>query len=132
MVLLRPGEWPSSTVRERMLEALASFEDVADPIAAGQAWRTAAENWPDETIAWLGVGNAAHRRRDWNAAREAYERVLALDSEHLPARLNLALSLIEMGLPCDALRRLGSAPPQDHPLAATFAELESRLRRECR
>jgi tetratricopeptide (TPR) repeat protein len=131
VVLLRPGEWPAAPERERLLRALAAFEDNADPVAAGRAWRIAAEQWPDEPIAWLGVGNAAHRRGDWRAAREAFLRVLAHDPEHLPARLNLALGFAEEGSPCEGLATLGHPPMEGHPLASRFAELDARLRREC-
>lgn len=131
MVLLRPGEWPASPERSRLLQALAAFDDVAQPRASGEAWRTAVEHWPDEPIAWLGIGNASHRGGDWESARKAYRRVLSLDPQHLPARLNLALSLAEEGRPCDGLELLGSPPATGHPLASAFAELEERLAHEC-
>jgi tetratricopeptide (TPR) repeat protein len=131
VVLLSPGEWPTSPDRERMFRALADFEDRADPLAAGQSWAVAAEAWPEEVLPWLGIGNAAHRRGDWEAAVDAYERALDLEPEHLPARLNLALSRSAAGAPCEGLRTLGSAPPESHPLAAAFAELDARLRSEC-
>lgn len=131
MVLLRPGEWPAAVDRARLLRALAAFEDAADPAAAGRAWRRASEAWPDEPIAWLGVGNAAHRRGDMPTAQEAYRRALALAPEQLPARLNLALSLEAEGAACEALAALGSPPDGEHALGAAFADLRTRLRRDC-
>lgn len=131
MVLLRPGEWPGSPERERLLGALAAFENSADPGAVATAWQTAAEHWPDEAVVWLGVGNAAYGNENWQAAKQAYERALALDPELLPGRLNLALSYKEMGSSCEAIRRLGTAPTPDHPLAGTFASLETQLRSSC-
>ncbi len=130
MVLLRPGEWPAAPDRDRLLAALAAFEDAADPEAAAEAWKSASESWPDEPIAWLGVGNAAHRRGDLAAAREAYRRALALEPEQLPARLNLALSFAA-GEACEAFSTLGSLPDGEHSLSATFAELQARLQSEC-
>lgn len=131
MILLRPGEWPASPERDRLLRALAAFEDTVDPAAAGRAWQTVAERWPDEPIAWLGVGNAAHRQGDWAAARHAFREVLARDPSHLPARLNLALGFAEEGSPCEGFESLGGPPAEEHPLAATFMELADRLRSEC-
>ena len=131
MVLLRPGEWPARPDRERVFGALADFEERADPLAAGQAWAAAAEAWPEEVIPWLGLGNAAHRRGDWQTAVGAFERALGLDPDDLPARINLALTHSAAGGPCEGLRALGPAPPESHPLAAAFADLVTRLRREC-
>jgi tetratricopeptide (TPR) repeat protein len=131
MLLLRPGEWPASPERERLLEALAAFEDTGDSAAAERAWRNAAQRWPEEVLVWLGVGNTAHLRGDRQAAVRAFRRALAIDPEHLPARLNLALTLAEDGRQCEGLEILGPAPPADHALRSAFAELETRLRGEC-
>jgi len=131
MILLRPGEWPSVPDRARLLRALAAFEETGDQVGAERAWRTAVQHWPHEPIAWLGVGNTAHRRGDVETAREAYRRVLAEDPNHLPARLNLALTLAEEGLPCDGLLTLGDPPEDAHPLRSVYADLESRLEAEC-
>jgi len=131
MLLLRPGEWPASPERERLLGALAAFEDTGDPAAAERAWRNAADRWPEEVLVWLGVGNTAHLRGDQQAAVQAFRRALVIDPEHLPARLNLALTLAEDGRPCEGLEILGLAPPADHPLWSAFAENEARLRGEC-
>lgn len=132
MVLLEPGEWPGSAERSRIFEALSAFEELAEPAAAGQAWRAAAEHWPEEPLAWLGVGNAAHHQADWQAARTAYGRVLEIDPDHLPARLNLALTHAEAGSPCDGRQLLGPLPPPEHPLHSSFAALLDRLGRACR
>lgn len=131
MVLVRPGEWPATAERDRLLSALAAFEDVADPTAAGLAWRVASEHWPGEPIVWLGVGNAAHRHGDLGQAREAYRRAVQLDPEQLPARLNLAHVLAAEGAPCEALRALGPRPEAGHPLSGSFGELQTRLELAC-
>jgi tetratricopeptide (TPR) repeat protein len=131
MVLLRPGEWPASPTPERLLDALAAFEDTGDPAAAERAWQGAAERWPEKVLVWLGVGNMAYRRGDRQAATRAFRRALEIDPEHLPARLNLALTLAEDGHPCAGLEALGPAPKADHPLWSAFGGLEKRLRGEC-
>ncbi len=131
MVVLRPGEWPAAPQRERLLRALAAFEDTAGPEAAGEAWAAAVERWPDEPVAWLGVGNAAYRSADWAVAVTAYRRVLELDPERLAARLNLAQALAREERPCDALEALGDRPAGDDPLWPAFVELETSLGESC-
>lgn len=132
LVLLRPGQWPASPDRERLLAALAAFEDAADPAAAARAWARAVERWPDEPIAWLGLGNARYAAGQPEPARNAWRRALALAPDRLPARLNLARSLADEEHPCEGLDALGSEPEAEHPLHAAFVELESRLRDRCR
>lgn len=132
MVLLAPGEWPGLADRDRLLDSLAAFEDTGEARSAEEAWRVAVERWPDEPLAWLGVGNLAYRRGDLEEARRAYESVLDLAPESLPARLNLALTLEETGHPCEGLGYLEEPPPDGHALGATFTELRSRLQRACR
>jgi len=131
MVLLKPGEWPDSPDRGRLLRALADFEDSGDPVAAGRAWESAVAHWPGEPLALLGLANMAYRRGELKEAIAAYRRALALAPEHLPARLNLAISLGESGHACEGLGSLGQPPTKDHPLKETFVEAETRLQDKC-
>jgi tetratricopeptide (TPR) repeat protein len=131
MVLLAPGEWPGLVDRERLLESLAAFEDTGDARAAEEAWRAAVDRWPDEPLARLGAANMAYRRGDLEEARHGYERVLELAPESLPARLNLATTLEEIGHQCEGLGYLEEAPPDGHALSTTFIDLRTRLERAC-
>jgi hypothetical protein len=131
MVLLAPGEWPARPEREPLLRALASFEEVADPAAAERAWTAAAEHWPEEPIAWLGLANAAYRRGDLAEAGNRYRRTLAIDPGHLPARINLALALDESGRACEGVEVLDPLVPADHPMQARLAGIAEELRRAC-
>lgn len=137
MVSLRPGEWPAQSQqpeqphRERLLQSLADFEDSAPAEDVEKSWRTATLHWPYEPLAWLGLGNAAHRLEDWNRAQAAYRRALEFDPENLPARLNLALTLQEIGQACEGLEELHSPPSADHPLSTAFAELRETLGQQC-
>ena len=117
--------------RDRLLGALAAFDEIASPSVAERAWRAIVERWEDEPLAWLGIGNALYRQGELPWAAEAFRRALALDPEHLPARLNLAEVLAESGAPCDAVKALGVAPVEDHPLGPAWAETEARLRPLC-
>jgi tetratricopeptide (TPR) repeat protein len=131
LVLLRPEEWPAMPDRERMLRALADFEDAAAPAAAQRAWVNAADHWPREPAVWLGSGNSAYAQGDFTAAESAYRQALTLDATYLPARINLASTLDDSGQPCAGLAELALGAPEDHPLAAAFSALRQRLRREC-
>ena len=131
VVLLKPGEWPAKVDRERLLAALAAWEDQADIESALLAWRVAAEHWPDEPLAWLGVGNAEYAARRFTQAEGAYRRGLVFAPDHLPLRFNLAAALEDQGRPCDAQAALGSPPEPEHPLAPRFEGVAARLAHDC-
>jgi tetratricopeptide (TPR) repeat protein len=131
LVLLRPGEWPVAADRDRMLRALADFEDAADPASAQRAWASAAEHWPRERSVWLGAGNTAYALADLAAAEDAYRRALELDPTYVPARLNLASALGEAGRACAGLAELSFGVPADHPLSEAFEGVQQALRAQC-
>jgi tetratricopeptide (TPR) repeat protein len=130
-VLLAPGDWPAEVERDRLLSALAAFDEAASPEAAESAWRSAAERWAEEPVVWIGIGNAAYRQGELPRAAEAFRTALAIDPDHLPARLNLAEVLAEGGASCEALRALGVAPAEEHPLRPAWVGLEARVRTLC-
>ncbi len=131
MILLEPGDWPAVADRDRLLRALAAFEESAPPKAAATAWRAAAEHWPQEPVVWLGVGNALYRLEDSAGALEAFQRALELDPEHLPARMNLAVVMADSGRACDGLGLLVEPPGDGNSVFADFQRLHARLTAEC-
>lgn len=131
MVALRPGEWPAAPDTARLLAALADFEDRAPADEAHRAWKVAVERWPEQSIAWLGLGNTAHAMGDLAAALAAYRRAIAVDPDQLAARLNLAATLAAGGDPCSGAAALGPPPAADHRLAPRFAVRAAELRAAC-
>lgn len=130
VVLLVPGELPADPDRTRLLRALADFEVVAPARESGRAWRAVTGIWPDEPIAWLGVGNAAWGNADLKTAEDAFMRVLTLDSGHAPARYNLARVWEQTGHACDALEMVDGL--DDVLGGGRVAEIQARLRSACR
>lgn len=131
IVVLQPQQWPVQPDRRRLLQALAEFEDAAEPAAAHRVWQMAISHWPDEPVAWIGLGNTAHAQADWRGAENAYRRALELDPSNLPARLNLASSLGDEGRSCAGLAELANVPPIEHPFSQAFVDLERALSGAC-
>jgi len=102
MVVLRPGELPVDANRVRFLEAAASLEAATSAENARLVFDSAVRQWPDEPIALIGRGTAAYRARDFSAAARDYAAAVKLDSTHVAARNNLAMSLLELGCPAQA------------------------------
>lgn len=113
LITLRPEELPLAPEQARWFKVLADFEAVADPAAGLAAWQTAAQQWPDEALPWLGQGNSYYRLDKPDDAIAAFEQALALNPDQAAAAFNLAQVLMQTGRPCEAVAPL--ARLADHP-----------------
>lgn len=133
MVALQPGELPAGPDPRRYAEAVAAFEIVASNDAASAAWQAALVNWPEQPLAYLGLGNLAYRGADLDRAIGFYRRGLEANP-HDPALLNnLASVLGEAGCPRMAERLLqafaamrGAGSKWQADIEVTLAELAAR------
>ena len=107
MVLVKPGELPASDRASAWIRALADFEGQAVAQQYAEAvhasWLATTERWPDQAMAWFGLGNSAAVQGDQRKAREAFQRSLTLAPDHAPARYNLAQLAAQDGDDCRAL-----------------------------
>lgn len=106
LALLRPGELPARTDAAGYLEAATAFERVASPADAGRAYAAAVQRWPDNAVAWVGLGTAKYRGGELREAATDYSRAVTLDPALAGARNNLAMALLELGCPASARREL--------------------------
>jgi tetratricopeptide (TPR) repeat protein len=99
LVLLRAGEMPQSPDKEVFLQAAADFERVAVPRDAHATFEAATRQWPQDPVAWVGLGTASYRAGDLAAAAANYRAALQRDTTHAAARNNLAMTLLDLGCP---------------------------------
>jgi tetratricopeptide (TPR) repeat protein len=109
LIALRPGELPAGDDARRYLEAAATFERDAPAEAAGAAFEAATRRWPDETAAWLGLGNARAHRGDVVGAEAAYRAALQRSPSNVAARNNLADLLVRRGCVAEARAEIALA-----------------------
>jgi tetratricopeptide (TPR) repeat protein len=128
LVLLRPGELPVAADKDRYLQAAAAFERVANPQGALQAFSVATRQWPDEPVAWVGLGTANYRHGDLQLAATSYRAALKLDSTQPGARNNLAMTLLDLGCPQAASAEIGLI--QSTGLSAGLAETIADTRKQ--
>lgn len=108
-VALKPGDLPAIPNAERYLRSVAAIEAVGEFESAISAYHTATEAWPENDLAWLGLGNASYASRKLRPARNAYQKVLELDPEHIIALNNLSQVYADLGCRDDALDTLNLA-----------------------
>lgn len=132
IVVLEPGELPINPHLPAVLRALADFDDHAPAEPRLQAWRAVADQWPDEPLAWMGMGNARYELGALEDAATDFEHALEIKPDSWPARLNLAQVLLELDRPCLGLPIVESKPMAfDHPLIEVHSNLALRLEIAC-
>ena len=132
MVVLRPGELPVHREFPPIVRALADFDDHGSGHLRLQAWLAVADYWPLEALAWMGVGNAHYSLGALAEAARNFETALQLQPDHWPARLNLAVVLLEQDHSCRGRDVLAARPmASDHPWREVLGDLTERLERAC-
>jgi tetratricopeptide (TPR) repeat protein len=84
-------------------------------------------NYPDYVAAWGLLGQAYLQKKKTPAAREAFQRIVALNPSHIQAHKKLALLYQEEGalpLAIQAFKAVLSIDPSDREAAAALTEME--------
>jgi len=90
IVALRSDDLPVNAVADKYLRSVAAIESVGDTATAVSADRTATIRWPQNGLAWLGLGNASYANGELDAARNAYQMLLDIEPDNVIALNNLA------------------------------------------
>ena len=109
IVALRPGELPANPDRGRYFSSVVGLEQALRADEASRAWQAALQQWPDDTTAMFGLGNAHLALKNYAAAVQAYEALLVIDPQLVVARNNLALALAKQQLFEAALEHIDRA-----------------------
>lgn len=94
MTMHRPGEFPVNAEPIEYLKATAGLEQAEEFEAAALAYQAATERWPDQLIAWMGLGNVLYRQQQFEDAQHAYQQALTLNADSAAAHHNLSWALM--------------------------------------
>jgi len=109
VVVLEPGELPTNAEADRYLRAVAAVEATVGAATAVPSYRAATRRWPENRLAWLGLGNVTYAQGELDAAASAYRRALEIDPSDAIAMNNLAQVYLESGCRDKALAVVESA-----------------------
>jgi len=133
IVALRSDELPVNAVADKYLRSVAAIESVGDTATAVSAYRTATIRWPQNGLAWLGLGNASYANGELDAARNAYQMLLDIEPDNVIALNNLAQVYGEQECHNHALATVNTAlviadtgDPLHPYLRQTLQEIERR------
>jgi len=121
-------EWPASVVADDVLQVLLDMRQ-GNPQAAQQGLTQALQRWPDQPVLWLAQAELVAQQENAQAGEQVLrDGLLALPEQ--PFLLNnLAYSLLQRGLPQQALPLVKRAAElSDHPaIVSTLAEVRRAL-----
>ena len=129
MTVLRPDEIPVNATPARFVEAVAGLEAAGQRAAARTGYESAIARWPEEPLAWVGLGNVALADGDRAAAADAYLRAILLAPDDAAARNNLALLLMDAGCLEESHRQVerAYALAQGTTLEAAVADSRAKI-----
>ena len=122
MVALPPGQIPITAGETDYVAAISAAEKIIDAESALLAYQTAAERWPGNLTAQIGMGNAAYRLHDIVKAEKAYRQAAHEHPDSVAAFNNLAQTLSEQARYEEALEAARHAVSLGGPLSQTARE----------
>ena len=129
IVVLPPGTLPAGNDAASFVQAVASLESVGQFEAAAAAYQAAVAQWPEHTLAWLGLGNSYYALGQLGNAEAAYFKLLHFEPDNVIVLNNLSMVLADNGRIDDAIQIIDRALSLAEHSGATH-ELVSRTRAE--
>lgn len=117
LVVPKPGELPATASALRYLEAVSALEQQQRWDAASTAYHAARDRWPDNVTSYLGLGNIAYQRGEYEIAADQFRAAARLAPEQPAAHYNLAWAYLRQGSMPEALKsaRRAEALAPGHP-----------------
>jgi len=128
LALVPPDQIPVTASAGDYLDAAIGMEQVGRTAIARQAYETALGRWPDNSLAYSGLGNTAYALGDYAAAESAYRAALERKPDQAAIWNNLAYALAAQGRRADsidAIRQAIELEPDNPNFAASLGELKS-------
>lgn len=128
LVVLTPGSLPARARPASYLDAVSGLEALGKLEAARTAYRAASETWPDQAIAWLGLGNSEYALAQYAAATAAYRRAVEAKPGDFAPWNNLAYALAArqcVRLARESARCATQLAPDNPAVGETLQEMES-------
>ncbi len=127
LLTLSPDQFPVTVKEEVYLKAMIGLEQTERWAEARQAYARAAERWPHNETAWIGLGNSRYALKDLAGAEQAFRSAVDAAPQSASAYNNLAHVLMELGRPKEALKTIDEAIRLGGPLAEVFQKTRTQI-----
>lgn len=123
IIALKPGELPARPNPLCFLAAVNSFEAKGHMAEAEKSYLAALTLWPDNEIFLFALGNNYLLRNETDKAESLFQKVLALDANHIAAANNLAEIYFQKGCNDQAAIVISHAVQVAQRLHSPFMEI---------
>lgn len=131
VVLLPPGELPSSASPKKYLKSAYDLEKTGMVDEAIVAYKSALRRWPRDTSTLFALGNAYYSTNQLNSAEETYREILLIDKTHPFALNNLADLLCHTNRAEEALKVLDTAVTTNAKILSIINSTRQEINRGC-
>lgn len=128
IVVLAPGVFPAQAKPTPYLEAASALEGLGRHHEAREAYKASTARWPDNPLAWLGLGNTEYALGHAEPAEAAFRHVLHLQAGAAVAWNNLAYALAArqcIRAAHESARCAKRIAPENTEFTHTLREMES-------
>ncbi|MDH3257702.1 MAG: PA2778 family cysteine peptidase [Nitrospinota bacterium] len=127
LLTLAPQDFPATVREDVYLKAVIGLEQTERWNEAGQAYARAAERWPHNKTAWIGLGNSRYTLGNLAEAEQAFRSAVDAAPQSGAAHNNLAHVLMELDRQEEALEAINRAIQLGGPLAEVFQKTRTEI-----
>ncbi len=109
LVIVPPDRIPATANAEAYLNTIIDLEQSGRLSSAYQAYQQATNHWPDNLVAYMGLGNTAFSLGKYAVSASAYQQLLAISPNTAAAWNNLAYALAKQGKKQSSLAAINNA-----------------------
>jgi hypothetical protein len=126
LVVVPVDSIPVTASADAYLDAVVGMEQVGRIESANHAYATALRRWPENLLAYTGLGNSYYAMGEFVAAEAAYRSALMIDPQKSEVWNNLAYVLAQLGRHESSMDAIGHAlelDPDNQNFKDSYSEL---------
>ena len=126
LIVVSVDSIPVTASADAYLDAASGMEEVGRIESAKHAYVTALRRWPENLLAYMGLGNSYYAMGEFAAAETAYRDALRIDPQKAEVWNNLAYVLAQLGRhesSMDAIGRALELDPDNQNFKDSYSEL---------
>jgi Peptidase_C39 like family/Tetratricopeptide repeat len=127
LLTLAPQKFPATASEEAYLKAVIGLEQTERWTEVRQAYSRAADRWPHNETAWIGLGNSRYALGNLAGAEQAFRSAVDAAPQSGAAYNNLAHILMELDRQEEALEVINQAVRLGGPLAEVYRKTRTEI-----
>jgi len=133
IVILPPQQLPATADVNHYIKAVVNLEQAKRWRTAQTAYQTALSRWPENLIAFIGLGNSSYQLHDLDLAEKSFRQAIQYHPDSAVAHNNLAQVLLDQGKTAEAKsfaqKAVSMGGPQLEQFKETLMEINQKLKK---